>query len=429
MFFGRIRSHWLLLVLVLVNAALSAPARAQTNAQFEKLRAALVEDVIIGSGIKDKRVVDAIRNTERHKFVAVKYRANAYYDMALPIGDQQTISSPFIVALMTESLEPQATDKVLEIGTGSGYQAAVLSPLVKEVYSIEIVAPLGKKAAKTLEELGYKNVFTKVGDGYKGWPDKAPFDKIIVTCSPEKVPQPLVDQLAEGGRMVVPVGERYQQTLYLFRKKNGKLESEALRPTLFVPMTGAAEAARQVKPDPQHPRVINGSFEDVAESDDKNYVPGWYYHRLTTWEEDASAPDGKHCISFENDISGRASHLLQGFPIDGAHIAELQMSAFVKTKDVAAGKETTEIPVVAITFYDDQRRDLGTSWMGPYKGTQDWHESKKTFRVPAAAKEGILRLGLFGATGKVSYDSVEMTPIVRGGGAPKPLKTFKIEDK
>lgn len=402
-------------------------AIAQTAAQFEKMRNSMVEEVIIASGIKNQRVIDAVRKTERHKFVAPKYRENAYYDMALPIGDQQTISSPFIVSLMTESLDPQPTDKVLEIGTGSGYQAAVLAPLVKDVYTIEIVEPLGKRATKTLADLKYKNVHVKIGDGYKGWPEHAPFDKIIVTCSPEQVPQPLVEQLAEGGMMVVPVGERYQQTLYLFRKKDGKLESEALRPTLFVPMTGAAEAARVVKPDPKHPRVINGSFEEESESEDKSFVPGWYYHRLTTWEEDSSAPDGKHCISFQNDIAGRASHLLQGFPIDGSHISDLQLSLYVKCEEVASGKDAHEMAVLAVTFYDDQRRDLGTSWIGPFKGTENWREFKKAFRVPLAAREGILRLGLFGATGKVSYDKIQMSPILRDGAAPKPLNKIGLE--
>jgi protein-L-isoaspartate(D-aspartate) O-methyltransferase len=390
-----------------------AAAEAQTPEKYEKLRHALVDEVLIPSGIKNERVVDAIRNTERHKFVAVKYRPNAYYDMALPIGDQQTISSPFIVAYMTEALDPQPTDKVLEIGTGSGYQAAVLAPLVKEVYTIEIVETLGKRAEKTLADLGYKNVFVKVGDGYKGWPENAPFDKIIVTCSPEKVPQPLVDQLAEGGRMVVPVGERYQQTLYLFRKKDGKLEAEALLPTLFVPMTGAAEAARVVQPDPKNPRLLNGSFEEEPETKDKNLVPGWYYHRLTFWQEDANAPDGKHYIYFENDVPGRASHLLQGFPIDGSHIREVVISAYVKTDKIEPGRETGEFPVIAITFYDEHRRDMGTSWIGPFKGTNDWQQFEKTFRVPAQAKEGIVRLGLFGATGKASFDKLEMKAVPR----------------
>jgi protein-L-isoaspartate(D-aspartate) O-methyltransferase len=203
--------------------------------------------------------------------------------MSLPIGEGQTISAPFVVAYMTEKLDPQPTDKVLEIGTGSGYQAAILSPLVAEVYSIEIVESLGQKAARTLKQLDYKNVTTKIGDGYLGWPEHAPFDKIIVTCSPEKVPQPLVEQLKDGGQMVIPVGERYTQELYLLRKKGGKLEREVLVPTMFVPMTGAAEDKRQVRPDPANPKLVNGSFEELA---GKSGEPiGWYYQRLMSVQE------------------------------------------------------------------------------------------------------------------------------------------------
>jgi protein-L-isoaspartate(D-aspartate) O-methyltransferase len=165
--------------------------------------------------------------------------------MALPIGEKQTISGPFVVAYMTERLEPRPTDRVLEIGTGSGYQAAVLSPLVKTVYSIEINKPLGEKAARILTRLGYRNVVTKIGDGFQGWPEHAPFDKIIVTCSPEEIPKPLVEQLAEGGRMVIPVGERYDQMLVLLTKRDGEMVRESLVPSLFVPMTGAAEEASE----------------------------------------------------------------------------------------------------------------------------------------------------------------------------------------
>src|SRR5262249_48250810 len=152
-------------------------------------------------------------------FVSAELRPKAYLDQSLPIGHKQTISPPFIVAYMTETIDPQPTDRVLEIGTGSGYQAAVLANIVKEVYTIEIVEALGKQAAKRLKELGYANVRAKIGDGYKGWPEHAPFDKIIVTCSPEEVPQPLVDQLREGGKMMIPLGERYQQVFYQFEKQ------------------------------------------------------------------------------------------------------------------------------------------------------------------------------------------------------------------
>src|SRR4051812_3181189 len=225
----------------------------------------MVDKEIVAAGVKNERVIRAMRATPRHEFVAGNVRPRAYLDMALPIGNSQTISPPFVVASMTEAIDPQPTDRVLEIGTGSGYQAAILSPLVKDVYTIEIVDELSKHATRTLKRLHYENVHTKSGDGYKGWLEAAPFDKIIVTCSPEKVPQALTDQLRDGGLMVIPVGERYQQTLYLMRKVNGELKSEALRATLFVPMTGAAEEQRKVKPDPAHPKLSNGSFEEVAD--------------------------------------------------------------------------------------------------------------------------------------------------------------------
>src|SRR5262245_41223232 len=240
-----------LLWLILLVVACSVPARAgaQNRAQLEEARHKLVDDILVPAGVTNPRVVQAMRETLRHEFVSRDQIAKAYLDMSLPIGGNQTISSPLIVSQMTQALDPQPGDKVLEIGTGSGYQAAVLSRLVKEVYTIEIVESLGKSAEARLKRLGYKNVHVKVGDGSQGWPEHAPFDKIIVTCSPEKAPQPLVDQLAEGGLMIVPVGERYSQTLYMLRKKGGKLESLALLPTLSVPMTGKAEEQRAVQPD------------------------------------------------------------------------------------------------------------------------------------------------------------------------------------
>jgi len=202
---------------VVAAAALVAifPARAAPPAsdRFIEARERMVRDDIAGGGVTDSRVLESMRLVPRHEFVAAPQRPYAYFDMALPIGAAQTISGPFVVAYMTEAIDPHPEDKVLEIGTGSGYQAAILAKLVREVYTIEIVGALGHKAARTLERLRYDNVQVKVGDGYQGWPEHAPFDKIIVTCSPEKVPPALVAQLREGGRMVIPVGERYQQAL------------------------------------------------------------------------------------------------------------------------------------------------------------------------------------------------------------------------
>jgi protein-L-isoaspartate(D-aspartate) O-methyltransferase len=198
---------------------------------------AMVERQLRGRGISDQRVLRAMSSVPRERFVPKELRSSAYDDRPLPIGYGQTISQPFIVALMTEQLQPKPAQRVLEIGTGSGYQAAVLSDLVAEVYTIEIVRPLAQRAEAVLRELGYNNVRVKAGDGYNGWPDHAPFDSIIVTAAPDHVPQPLVDQLKEGGRMVIPVGPSGAQKLYLLEKRGGQLSQTAVIPVKFVPLT------------------------------------------------------------------------------------------------------------------------------------------------------------------------------------------------
>jgi protein-L-isoaspartate(D-aspartate) O-methyltransferase len=195
----------------------------------------MVETQLAGRDIKDPRVLDAMRRVPRHRFVPEREQGSAYDDTPLPIGEGQTISQPYIVAYMTQVIEPRPTDRVLEIGTGSGYQAAVLAGLVKEVYTIEIVSSLAARAKAVFDELGYANIRTRVGDGYAGWPDAAPFDKIVVTAAPDQVPQTLVDQLGENGIMVVPVGRGDQIMTVLRRTKDGVVRRETI-PVRFVPM-------------------------------------------------------------------------------------------------------------------------------------------------------------------------------------------------
>jgi protein-L-isoaspartate(D-aspartate) O-methyltransferase len=202
---------------------------------------------LVERGIKNPRVLEAFRTVPRHKFLPEATQRQAYDDESIPIGEGQTITPPFDVAFMTEALDPKPTDKVYEVGTGSGYQASILSRLVKDVYSVEIHKPLSERATRVIKELGYTNVHTRWGDGYAGWPEAAPFDAVIVTCAPQFVPQPLVDQLKEGGRMVIPVGDRFNQVVHLMVKKDGKLVDKELRPTLFVPMTGRAQQEATAK--------------------------------------------------------------------------------------------------------------------------------------------------------------------------------------
>jgi protein-L-isoaspartate(D-aspartate) O-methyltransferase len=352
-----------------------------------------------------------MRDTPRHEFMPPSMRKMAYLDMGLPIGERQTISSPLIVAQMTQALKPAATDKVLEIGTGSGYQTAVLSPLVKDIYTIEIVESLGKQAKHALDRLGYKNVHAKVGDGYLGWPKYAPFDKIIATCSPEKVPQPLIDQLADGGLLVAPIGERYSQTLYLFTKKKGKLEREALLPTLFVPMTGKAEASRERKPDPANPQIVNGSFEEEPHFIAEGGQPGWYYERQVTRITSDDAPHGRHYLEFKNTQPNLGAHLFQGFAIDGRKVSKIEISAWVKTENVVGDQQRDQVPSINLRLFDDQRELVKLKQpiiIGPFVGTSGWRQVTKTFYIPKDAREGILGIGLFGATGVASFDKVEM---------------------
>lgn len=203
----------------------------------------MVRDQIAAREVRDPRVLAAMRKIPRHLFVPPEWQSLAYTDQPLPIGHGQTISQPYIVAFMTEALELKPGDRVLEIGTGSGYQAAVLAELVREVYSIEIVERLAEEAETRLRRLGYTNVQVRAGDGYRGWPDAAPFDAIMVTAAPDHVPAPLLEQLALNGRLILPVG-RFYQDLIRIRRTSGGLKKETLLPVRFVPMTGESERVR-----------------------------------------------------------------------------------------------------------------------------------------------------------------------------------------
>ena len=367
----------------------------------------MVTEYIEREGITNPRVLNSMRQVPRHEFVTPQFRKESYVDAALPIGHKQTISPPFVVAYMTQTIDPQPEDRVLEIGTGSGYQAAVLSNLCKEGYSIEIVEELGKTAADRLRRLKYDNVKTKIGDGYLGWEEYAPFDKIIVTCSPENVPQPLIDQLKDGGKLLIPLGERYQQVFHQFEKKEGKLEQKKLISTLFVPMTGESEDQRKVKPDPLHPKILNGDFE--TDENEDGFADHWHYQRLTTLV-DEGAPEGKRCILFEVPEYGRLSQALQAAPIDGTKIGSLDIRFQYKTEEVKNGEEDFEVASVRIHFYDENRKNFDNQMIGPWTGTRNWTTVTNTIKVPKKAREMIVRIGLNGATGKLWLDDLTVNP-------------------
>lgn len=208
--------------------------------EFREIRERMVDEQIISRGIQDPLVLEILRKVPRHLFVPLSLRTYAYSDQPLPIGEGQTISQPYIVALMTELLDLEGEERVLEVGTGSGYQASILAEIVEEVYTIEILEALAISAEERLKEMGYENVRVKWGDGYQGWKEYAPFDGILVTASPDHIPEPLLDQLKVGGRMVIPVGDSYQELLLITRTEGG-IQKESILPVRFVPMTGEAE--------------------------------------------------------------------------------------------------------------------------------------------------------------------------------------------
>jgi protein-L-isoaspartate(D-aspartate) O-methyltransferase len=229
------------LIFITALAAVLLTCSSQTNQDdlYQAARQRMVKEDIQGRGIDDQRVLQAMLKVERHVFVLDAYRPMAYADRPLPIGEGQTISQPYIVALMTYHLHLKPEDRVLEIGTGSGYQAAVLAELTKEVYSIEIIEQLARTAQERLQALGYKNVWVKCGDGFYGWPEHAPYDAIMVTCATATIPERLIEQLGEGGRMILPLGDKpFVQSLTLVTKQGGELQRQSIADVVFVPMTG-----------------------------------------------------------------------------------------------------------------------------------------------------------------------------------------------
>lgn len=233
-----VRLAWLALTTFLFIIYFSRVA-VSDGIDYAAARQKMVQEQLVARGIKDKRVLDVMGWVERHKFVPEKIKEYAYEDTPLSIGKGQTISQPYIVALMTELLELKGDGKILEIGTGSGYQAAILAELTKEVYTVEIIEGLGKEAEERFKELGYTNIKVKIGDGYYGWQEYAPFDAIIVTAAADAIPQPLIDQIKVGGRLVIPIGDEGEQKLLLIQKQpGGKLKKNEITGVLFVPLVG-----------------------------------------------------------------------------------------------------------------------------------------------------------------------------------------------
>jgi protein-L-isoaspartate(D-aspartate) O-methyltransferase len=372
----------------------------------------MVEQLLLPQGgLTDAAVLDAMKRIPRHRFVPPVHQSAAYLDQALSIGYAQTISPPYIVAYMTEQIAPKPTARILEIGTGSGYQAAVLSLLADQVYTIEILEPLGKQAEGLLKQLNMDNVHVRIGDGYKGWAEAAPFDSIIVTCSPESVPQPLIDQLKEGGRMMIPVGERYQQSFYLCKKVKGKLEQERLVQTLFVPMTGEAEEKRAVQPDATKPAVVNGDFREIQKEGSPAH---WHYARNVTVLK--GGRNEQNVARFVRQRPAKTaedavfSQMLQGFAIDGRHVPILRIDYWIRGERVTALQGPVMTPSAILLFYDENRNVIDEIPLGRCTGTFDWRHISGGIRVRPETREAVLFLGLLASSGQLDIRDVEVKP-------------------
>lgn len=376
------------------------------DVDFERRRKEMVRREIASVGVRDPRVLQALRDVPRHAFVPEPLRGKAYLDIALPIGFDQTISSPYIVARMTESLSPQASDRILEIGTGSGYQAAILASMARQVFTVEIVPELGKQARQTLSRLGIENVRVRVGDGYQGWPEQAPFDKIMVTCSPADIPRPLVAQLKEGGQLVIPLGQRFQQVLYRFSKVNGKLKRERVESTFFVPMTGRAEEERTLEA--KQTSLVNGSFERTPRDSDEPL--NWFYVRGGGSVRDESSPRGERCLKL-NSAQSSSCHALQPFGVHGHRTRQLRIEFWVRRENIRTGLLSLQSSQLMVEFYNDARQLVGSEEVSLLSGSSSWQREKALVGVPRDARYGILGVGLFGATGGISFDDVRIEPI------------------
>lgn len=396
-------------VLLLSLASITSASSAEEG--FEAKRNRMVDTAIVAEGISGPAVLSAMRKVPRHEFVAAPFRAQAYEDHSLPIGAQQTISPPFVVAYMTEVLDPQPGDRILEIGTGSGYQAAVLAEICQEVYTIEIVPSLARSAQRRLKELGYQNVHVRAGDGYLGWPEHAPFDRIIVTCSPEQIPLPLTEQLKEGGTMLIPVGERYQQSFHLLKKKDGQLETQKLASTLFVPMTGESEKLRTILPDPMNPVIRNGSFEIDANGDGR--ADSWHYQRKAEICEENQSEPVNHFLRFKNEVPGELAQALQGNAVNGQKVSSLRITFRVRTENIQPGPEKGDQAGFVFHFYDRNRKEVGTVLHGRLPVSREWQHSVARVAVPTTSREMIVRAGLNGAVGVFDIDDVQLETTLR----------------
>ncbi len=384
------------------------PAAAQSGLrELLEARRRMVNEEISAQGIENERLLTAMREVPREQFLPLSKRNLAYLNVAVTYGDGHIILPPLVTAHLIEQVDPQKNDKVLVIGSGSGYSTALLSRMCREVDAVEIDPVVAKSAEETLARLKYTNVRMRIGDGFEGWKEHAPYQRIIVECSPENVPQPLVDQLAEGGMLLVPVGDEFDQTMHLCKKENGKLSTLSLWPTLLLPMKGKAEELRSQSDKPRDPTLLNSGFEELVPQT-KDVPAAWVYVRQGRAIADRSCPEGNNSMSFTNVTPGVVATAIQAFPVDGKKISELGIACKVWGMDIRPGQTRQQLPRVEVRFFDEKRRLVGGDWMGGWNMSFTWIKKDHVFAVPRLAKFAVIRIGLGGATGEIKFDDFKL---------------------
>lgn len=360
---------------------------------------------------EDPIVLSAIMRTARDRFVPASYKKTAFRDLAVPLGRSRYQQAPSLLAYMTEELDVRPDEKVLHIGTGSGYYTAVLSLLAKEVYTVELDETLGNRASQTFEKLAYTNIYTKIADGYDGWEEHAPFDRIVFTCSPETVPEPLVKQLREGGVMIVPLGEPFRQVLYRCKKKGEELQKEFLLPYPFELMEGEAQSRRQTKPDPERPELSNGHFERFHENGEPY---GWFSMTNAIVREVPDAPEGRHFLKLEvNSFSSdeaRFARAEQSFALEGKNVSRLHLEAFLRGDrlETLSARNVRASASMILLCYDESDRLLQRYDLAPVSGSFDWKAFQCEISVPKKTKKATLILTLSDRTGTLEFDALSV---------------------
>ena len=386
---------------------LAVAANGQNRDPWAEARARMVEYEVVAAGVKDARVCDAMRTVPRHEFIPAAMRRYAYFDMAVPIGEGQTISSPFIVAYMTEQLQPQPTDKVLEIGTGSGYQAAVLSGLVAKVYSIEIVELAGKTCGANAPPAGLQEHRDE---------DRRRLSRLAGTCPLRQDHRHLLagerPQAAggatQGGR---PIGGSPRASATSKLSTCSRKSTTSSRPSpcsrrFSCRWWAAPRMSGSCSPTPSEPAIINGDFKNLS----GDQPVGWYYLRQGRVEPSGRTPGG-NCLSLRNDSPGRAALALQAVGIDGRLTREIEISLWVRGQNVQPGSLPEQPPALSIAFFNANRQQVGRQEIGPWSGSFDWMEKRLRIKVPPSARLASVEVGLGGGTGRLSVTEVTMKVI------------------